>query len=113
MPLILQVTQSPVSATVCAAWAWAASTSSIKGGLNREANCTAANMAAKSTQVANVEGPICGRAMVMDSSVIALFAVKTRITAVVYRGLRRMLCAGGGLRVLRATGAVVYVGRRA
>src|ERR1035441_3618188 len=83
MPLILQVTQSPVSATVWAAWAWAASTSSISGGLNREANCTAAKMAAKSTHVASVEGPIWGRVYIFDSFVI-LFAVETRITAVVY-----------------------------
>jgi hypothetical protein len=37
----LQVIQLPLSAMCCAAWAWAASTSSISGGVKSEAKWTA------------------------------------------------------------------------
>src|ERR1035438_5963335 len=81
MPLIFEVIKSPVSTMCWAAWAWAESTSSSRGGEKRDANCTAAKMAAKSSQTASVEGACWGRLIVLVSVVIAEKAILLRIAA--------------------------------
>src|SRR5271157_65515 len=65
-----------------AAWAWEASTSSMSGGEKSEANCTAMKMAAKSSQVASVEGADCGRWRVRVRIVVTEDGIATRIAAV-------------------------------
>jgi hypothetical protein len=44
----------------CAAWAWLASTSSSRGGVNNDARMTAAKIADKSAHAARVEGVFDG-----------------------------------------------------
>src|ERR1035441_3602524 len=81
MPLTLAVTQSPPSEKYCAAWACRESTSSISGGVNSEAKYTAAKMAARSAHTASVEGPACGRTKVVESFVMVVMSVDSRISA--------------------------------
>src|SRR5690242_10599135 len=78
MPSSFMVTQSPLSSMCWATCACDASTSSRRGGVNNEANCTARKIAPSSSQDEIREGACRGRRLESFALAIRFKAVKIK-----------------------------------